>query len=86
MINPVMYSGKSCKNKTAKENIKNGPTIQVIKKEVVSSFGFSNIFGTCEKSIFVNGGYIININPMANGILVVPEENELIKSDELGIK
>jgi hypothetical protein len=58
----------------------------VIKKEAVSNFGFSNILGTCEKSIFVNGGYIIKINPRANGILVVPEENELIKSDELGIK
>jgi len=34
----------------------------------------------------VNGGYIININPMAKGILVVPDENELIKPDEEGKK
>jgi hypothetical protein len=34
----------------------------------------------------VNGGYIIKINPMAKGILVVPDEKELINPDELGIK
>jgi hypothetical protein len=28
---------------------------------------------------FANGGYIIRVNPMANGILVVSLENELIK-------
>jgi hypothetical protein len=50
----------------------------VIKKEAVSNFGFSNILGTCEKSIFVKGGNIIKINPRANGIFVVPEENELM--------
>ena len=55
-------------------------------KDAVSNFGFSNILGTCEKSILVNGGYIIKINPIANGTLVVPEENELMKSAEFGIK
>ena len=30
-------------------------------------------------------GYIIKINPIAKGILVVPEENEFIKSAEFGI-
>ena len=34
----------------------------------------------------VNGGYIIKTNPIAKGIFVVPEEKELIKSAELGIK
>jgi hypothetical protein len=29
---------------------------------------------------FANGGYIIRIRPIAKGILVVPEENELMKS------
>jgi hypothetical protein len=33
---------------------------------------------------FVNGGYIIKINPIANGILVVPDENELMKAEEEG--
>jgi hypothetical protein len=81
-----MYSGKSLKNKMAKENIKKGPTIQVMKMDAASSFGFLNIWGTFEKSILVRGGYIIKISPMAKGILVVPEEKELIKSDELGMK
>ena len=35
---------------------------------------------------FANGGYIINIKPMAKGILVVPLENELIKPEDDGIK
>jgi hypothetical protein len=34
----------------------------------------------------VNGGYIIKMSPMAIGILVVPDENELIKSAVLGIE
>ena len=38
------------------------------------------------KSILVNGGYIIKISPIANGILVVPEEKELIKLTVFGIK
>jgi hypothetical protein len=58
----------------------------VIKKEAVSNFGFSNIKGIFEKSILVKGGYIININPIARGTLVVPLENELIKPLLEGIK
>jgi len=81
-----MHSGYSFKKKVANKNIKNGPTIHVIKKDAASSFGFSNICGTLEKSILVSGGYIIKINPIATGIFVVPEENELIKSAEFGIK
>lgn len=42
--------------------------------------------GIFEKSILVKGGYIININPMARGTLVVPLEKELIKSLLDGIK
>jgi hypothetical protein len=86
MIKPVMYSGYSFKKKVANKNIKNGPIIQVIKNDAVSNFGFSNIFAILEKSIFVNGGYIIKISPIAKGILVVPDENELIKPAEFGIK
>jgi hypothetical protein len=33
-----------------------------------------------------NGGYIIKINPTAKGILVVPDEKELMKLEEDGIK
>ena len=35
---------------------------------------------------FASGGYIINISPIAMGILVVPDEKELMKPDEVGIK
>jgi hypothetical protein len=70
----------------ANKNIKNGPIIQVIKKEAVSNFGFSNIKEIFEKSILVNGGYIITINPIAKGIFVVPLEKELIKPLLDGIK
>jgi predicted ATP-grasp superfamily ATP-dependent carboligase len=86
MIKPVMYSGYSFKNNVASKNIKKGPTIQVIRKEAVSNFGFSSIKGIFEKSILVNGGYIININPIASGIFVVPLEKELIKPLLEGIK
>jgi hypothetical protein len=58
----------------------------VIKNEAANNLGCPNILGTCEKSILVNGGYIIKINPIAKGIFVVPDENELINSAELGIK
>lgn len=86
MINPVMYSGLSRKKKIDNKNIKKGPTIQVIKIEISNSFGFWNILGMIEKSTFVKGGYIIRINPMAKGILVVPLEKELIIPEVEGIK
>jgi hypothetical protein len=35
---------------------------------------------------FANGGYIIRIRPIAKGILVVPKENELMKSPLEGKK
>jgi hypothetical protein len=35
---------------------------------------------------FARGGYIININPIANGRFVVPLENELINAADEGIK
>ena len=77
---------RSFRKKVANKNIKNGPTIQVIKNEAVNNLGCSNICGTLEKLILVNGGYIIKINPIANGTLVVPDENELIKLAAFGIK
>jgi hypothetical protein len=70
----------------AKLNIKNGPTIQVMKKETKSNFRFPKTFGIFSKRTFAKGGYIININPIAKGILVVPVENELIKPDDSGMK
>ena len=35
---------------------------------------------------FANGGYIIRINPNAKGMLVVPDEKELIKVEDDGKK
>ncbi|ESU18952.1 hypothetical protein FCR2A7T_23580 [Flavobacterium cauense R2A-7] len=52
----------------------------------MSNFGCLNICGIFEKSTFMSGGYIIKINPIAKGTLVVPEEKELIKPEESGIK
>ena len=69
-----MYSGLSLKKKIDKRNIKKGPTIHVMIKEAINNLGFSNIKGILEKSTFVSGGYIIKINPIANGIFVVPDE------------
>jgi hypothetical protein len=83
---PVRYSGLSDKKSIARIKSKNGPTIHVINKEVQSSFPCLNIDGTSVKSTLVSGGYIIIMSPTANGILVEPEENELIQADESGIK
>ena len=61
----------------AKRNIRKGPTIQVIRKEMTKSLGFWKSNGSLEKSTLVSGGYIIRINPIAKGILVVPEDKLL---------
>ena len=51
-----------------------------------SSFLLANSDGIFSNFTLVSGGYIIRINPIAKGILVVPFENEFIKLAELGIK
>jgi hypothetical protein len=76
MINPVMYSGVPLRKVMDKINIRNGPIIQVIKRETKRSFRLLNIFVIFSNLTFANGGYIIKINPMAIGILVVPLEND----------
>ena len=40
-------------------NIKKGPTIQVMKKEIPNNLGWLNMRGTFLKSTLVSGGYII---------------------------
>jgi hypothetical protein len=67
-------------------NIRKGPTIHVMKKESANNFGFARTAGILENFTFVNGGTIISINPMANGIFVVPVENELMNLSVPGIK
>ena len=70
----------------AKTNIKNGPIIHVIKNDRDNNFMFLNTLGISENLTFTKGGYIINISPMAKGILVEPLENDCIKPALDGIK
>jgi len=81
-----MYSGELLKNKMERQNIKKGPTIQVINNEMKSNFTFLNTKCIFSNRTFKSGGYIISINPIAKGILVVPLEKELIIVEEEGIK
>jgi len=39
----------------------------------------------CSYLTFASGGYIIKIKPIANGIFVVPLENELMNPEEDGM-
>ncbi len=68
------------------KNISIGPKIQLRKSDAPSTFVFLKTSFSLLYLTFVNGGYIININPMAKGIFVVPEENELMNVDEDGTK
>ena len=57
-----------------------------MKNERKSNFGFFMTVGIAENFTFTNGGYIIKINPIANGIFYVPSENESINAAEYGKK
>src|SRR6056297_2908727 len=70
----------------ASANIKIGPTIQFKTSEMDRILVFLNTLGNKEYFTLANGGYIIKINPMAMGILVVPLLNELTKSGKVGKK
>ena len=73
-----MYAGYDFKKIKAKINMNTGPIIQFRISEAVSTFVFLNTSPIFSYFTFASGGYIIKINPMANGILVVPLEKELI--------
>ena len=60
--------------------------IQLSNNETLSTLVFLKTSFSLSYRTFVKGGYIINIKPIAKGILVVPEENELMKVDEEGKK
>ena len=60
--------------------------IQFSNKETPKTFVFLKTSFSLSYLTFANGGYIIRINPIAKGIFVVPDENELIKDDDEGIK
>ena len=70
----------------ARTNIKIGPTNQFKTREMDRILVFLNTFGSKEYLTFAKGGYIIKINPMAMGMLLVPLLNELTKSGKLGKK
>ena len=67
-------------------NMRIGPMIQLSNKETLRTFVFLKTSFSLSYLTFAKGGYIISIKPIAKGILVVPEENELIKEDDEGIK
>ena len=85
-IRPTMYSGLSGKNIIARVNIKIGPITQLRNKDIPKTFVFLNTSFSFSYLTFAKGGYIINIKPMAKGMFVVPDENELINVDDDGKK
>lgn len=67
-------------------NMSIGPKIQFKASEVPNTLVLRNNSPIFSYLTLASGGYIINISPMANGILVVPLEKELTRPDEDGIK
>ena len=60
--------------------------IQVMNIDKEKSLRLLKSAGIFSNLTFANGGYIIKMSPMANGILVVPDENELMTSGIEGMK
>jgi hypothetical protein len=63
-----------------------GPIIQLRNNETPNTFVFLKTSLILSYFTFAKGGYIIKIRPMANGILVVPDEKEFINPDDDGKK
>ena len=63
-----------------------GPMIQFNKRDTPKILVFLKTTFSLSYFTFVKGGYIIKMSPIANGMLVVPDENELIKPAEEGKK
>ena len=63
-----------------------GPMIQLRINERLSILVSRNTSPIFSKRTFASGGYIMRINPIASGILVVPLENELMKPAVDGMK
>ena len=70
----------------ARINIRIGPITQFSSKDIPKTFVFLNTSFNFSYRTLANGGYIININPTAKGMLVVPEEKEFMKVDDEGKK
>lgn len=67
-------------------NINIGPITQFKIRETLKTFVSLSTCPRFSYFTFAKGGYIIKINPIASGILVVPLEKELINSEEEGMK
>jgi hypothetical protein len=85
-IKPTMYSGLSCKKSIASRNISIGPIIQLRNKDIPKTFVLLKTSFSFSYLTFANGGYIISIKPIAKGMFVVPEENELMNVEDDGKK
>ena len=70
----------------ASKNISMGPITQLSNKETPNTLVFLKTSFSLSYRTLVKGGYIIKINPMAKGILVVPVEKELMKPEDEGKK
>ena len=70
----------------ARKNISTGHKIQFRNNEAPKTLVSLNTPPIFSYFTFASGGYIINISPIANGLLVVPLEKELINPDDDGIK
>ena len=70
----------------ARKNMTNGPMTQLSRSDILKTFVSLKTLPIFPYRTLAKGGYIITISPIARGILVVPEENELIKVDEDGKK
>jgi hypothetical protein len=69
----------------ANTNINKGAMIQVMNKDIPINFKFLNIRGISSYLTFAIGGYIIKINPIAKGMLVVPLD-KLSKESAIVVK
>src|SRR5690606_5024893 len=70
----------------ARRNIKIGPITQLRTRDKVRTLVSLKTSPKFSYFTFASGGYIIKINPIAKGILVVPLEKEFINTDEDGIR
>jgi len=63
-----------------------GPMIQFNNKDAPNTLVFLKTSFSLSYFTLVNGGYNIKIKPIAKGILVVPDEKELMELEDEGMK
>ena len=79
-----MYSGYPRRKTIASTNIRMGPTTQFCTSDRPSTRLSRKTSASSSYRTFVNGGYIITINPIAIGMEVVPTLNRLRKGTIAG--